>query len=194
MTYNPAIPQASDTISASQPPILTNFYELNNVFGADHVKFDNATQASRGRHLKVTFNDVLGADPGLIAPACSLYTKATGGGNQLFFQNALTIAQLTGLPVTAWANGGSAGGAANYTIDTPWGIRIYCGETASKNSGIFTVTFPAALTAIYYYAATASNTSTPMPSVNCATNGLVGLNIRYSSNATDAVWIAVGKP
>lgn len=126
MTYNAAIPQASDTISASQPPILTNFFELNTVFGIDHVKFDDATLANRGHHLKVTFNDVLGADPGLLAPACSLYTKATGAGNQLFFQNAVNIVQLTG---SVLADSGNDGFGGSYQMfQTPWGIRCWVGQ------------------------------------------------------------------
>lgn len=189
MTYNANIPQASDTISASQPPILTNFFELNTVFGIDHVKFDDATLVNRGRHLKVTFNDVLVADPGLLAPACSLYTKATGAGNQLFFQNALaSIVQLTGLPATVWANGGTAGGLTNYTIDTPWGVRIYSGTTGSYSASARTVIFPVPYTTIYA-AVSSANDGNPV-AVSCwksVTHLAIGTAQNVSVN-----WVAIG--
>ena len=194
MTFNAQIPQAGDSISASQPPILTNFTQLDALFGLDHVRYTDATQAARGRHTKITFND-LSANPGLAKPISSLYTKGpVGGPMNLFFQNDTLISnivQLTGLTVTSVGNGGTAGGT-QYVIETPWGLRIFCGETLSKSNGPFSVTFPAGspITVLYYYSATPANNV--IRSVNCSGN-VAGLSVIYGGNATAATWIAIGK-
>jgi hypothetical protein len=194
MTFNPAIPQRTDTISGSQPPILINFEQLNTLFDRDHISYVFATEPSRGYHKKITFNGISG-DPGLTAPTTSLYTKASGATTELFFQNnPASIVQLTGLPATLWANGGSAGGPNNYTIDTPWGVRIYCGETASRAGGPHTVTFPVALAGgVYFYIAAPANTNISRIAHCAAQAGGTGLNVIYGGNATDATWIAIGR-
>jgi hypothetical protein len=65
MTYNPNIPQAGDVISQSQPQILTNFQQLNQVYGdpnpagdpnSDHFPFDDASANAR-KHRKVRLPD-----------------------------------------------------------------------------------------------------------------------------------------
>ena len=196
MSYNAGIPQPTDTLSNSQPSILTNFSQLDALFGVDHVKYSDPTIANRGRHLKVTFNGVA-ADPGLASPIASLYTKTVSGKSQLFFQNdtlAANIVQLTELPITQWTNGGSAGGTlSNYTIDTPWGMRIYVGKTNSKSGGPFAVTFPTALATAQYFWMVAPSNSDVRSANGVMQGGGTGLNIIYGGNATEATWIAMGK-
>lgn len=139
MTYNPAIPQATDTISASQPPILTNFSQLDVLFGKDHVPYTFATQTARGRHLQVTFNALLIADPGLTKPIASLYTKGpVGGPAQLYFQNdtpAASVFQLTGLPFAA-SNilAVSSGGF----VTPGGGVKVCWGRTNAGDGGLVT--------------------------------------------------------
>lgn len=55
MTYNPNIPQPTDTLSASQPQLLTNFSQLGSIFAIDHVPYTNGTVGDRGKHNKLTF-------------------------------------------------------------------------------------------------------------------------------------------
>jgi hypothetical protein len=195
MTYNAAIPQASDAISQSQPSLLTNFNQLDTLFNIDHIKFDDATVAKRGRHIKITFDAPLGAAPGLASPIASLYTAAVGGITELFFQNdvgAGDIYQMTNLAVTAPGNGGTAAGSL-YVMDTPWGIRFYMGETNAFTSTTKTVTFPVALTtAVYYYSAGATNTGGGRTVTAGLQGGNVGLTIGYGTGGTTATWIAIG--
>ena len=49
MTYNPNIPQATDRPSVSQGQILTNFLQIEDVFGQNHVEFDDVVVNNRGR-------------------------------------------------------------------------------------------------------------------------------------------------
>ena len=57
MSFNPAIPDASDLLSQSQLDLKTNFTQLNTIFAYDHVAFNDATVIDRGFHKKVQFND-----------------------------------------------------------------------------------------------------------------------------------------
>ncbi len=54
ITYNPAIPQPTNLISASQPQVLTNFAQLNTQFGVDHSPFYTGSGNGTGLHKKVT--------------------------------------------------------------------------------------------------------------------------------------------
>ena len=62
MTYNPQIPKAKDIMANSQLDMLTNFTQLNDIYGVngDHVAFN--ASANRGKHNKVTFLSQ-GSDP-----------------------------------------------------------------------------------------------------------------------------------
>ena len=62
MSYNPSIPQPDDLISVSQGEIQTNFSELNTVFTQDHVEYDNATTADRGKHKQSTYTELVNPD------------------------------------------------------------------------------------------------------------------------------------
>lgn len=76
MTYNPGIPNANDLISDSQAQILTNFGQLNTIFGIDHVTL-NPSVATSGMHQFVTVSTT-SADPVLTFPQSRLYTKSFG--------------------------------------------------------------------------------------------------------------------
>ncbi len=144
MTYRVGIPQSADRPSDSQSQIADNFTQLNSIFGQEHVEF-NAT-LDNGEHKKVTLNAPLGSDPGLADPKASLYTKTVSGDSELFFEkfdNAATanlVSQMTNLPIVNFVNTGTAGGNGDF-IDTPFGIRIIWGLTASF-SGSRTVIEP----------------------------------------------------
>ena len=143
-TYNDNIPQPNDPISQSQPPILVNFNQLNSIFGVDHVRYDNATQSQRGRHLKVTFSAPLGADPNLASPLASLYTKTVSGASQLFFQNGPNpgdVVQLTTSSGGVIWKGGSGSGVVtgnitqNGSINFPNGLQMRWGRATGVTNG-----------------------------------------------------------
>jgi hypothetical protein len=184
MSYNPSIPQSGDRPSASQSQILTNFTQLNSIFGQEHVTF-NAT-ADNGEHTKITLNNVLGADPNLADPKSSLYTKTVAGDSQLFFENfdvggaANIVRQLTDLVITS----GAKHGGTQYTLLTPWGLRITMGLTTAF-SGTSTDTFITAFTSTIYTAVCTGIDPNPQQvalTVNNTTLNLVTANfvsVRY---------------
>ena len=99
MTYDPGIPNPTDTLSTSQGQIKTNFGQINTVFTKNHFAFDDAIVANRGKHNFVTI-PVRNADPGglsaseiaLFCENISLGNPATetelvmkrGGGNRIY--------------------------------------------------------------------------------------------------------------
>jgi len=181
MTYQPNIPLANDPLDVSQVDINANFTTLNTYFSTDHIALDAAT--AQGEHKKVTFNDVLGADPGLTNPKSSEYTKtiAHGGTNfsELFYESTSAagagsniIRQLTGIEVT---NAGT-----DYGITTPWGLKLNWGlATTAAGGNPVTVTFQVPFTS-GVQSATVSAISNVSGSSNVraawVSDGSVGLN------------------
>lgn len=51
MSFNPAIPAANDLLSQSQADLQTNFNQANVLFAINHVTFNDATVADRGKHI-----------------------------------------------------------------------------------------------------------------------------------------------
>jgi hypothetical protein len=173
MTFNPDIPQSTDDISQSQGEILTNFDQLNKIFGSnagalqvgDHIAFNDATTANRGKHAKARLIEQA-ADPATAANERALYTKDVGGATELFTRDEAsgTPRQMTNLPRISPGNTGTAGGTLTY-IDTPFYIRMIWGLT-NPFSGNRTVITPAGSGSILTYTAIANNASTTVPSVN----------------------------
>lgn len=130
MTFNAAIPGPNDIISQSQAQVQTNFSQIDTVFDINHVTFDNASVADRGKHRRVNFIRV-GA-PGSSANEAVIYQKLAGGSSNLFMQRdgIATEIQLTG-PTP------SAGLAGQSTL--PGGIILKWGRRLNVASG--TVTF-----------------------------------------------------
>lgn len=190
MTFQPTKPAAGDYLAESQVDLKNNFSTSNTYFGTDHIAFNEGSD--QGEHKKVTFNDVLGADPGLASPKCSLYTKTIAGDSELFFEKfdntagANLVQQMTNLNITNLGNGGTAGGTL-YEIASPLGCTIYCGKTAGF-SGNATVTFPAAFTTILTSIATANDTNVQKISTVSAVGGLT----LYTENLVSVNWIAIG--
>lgn len=85
MTYNPNIPQIIDVPSASQPQILTNFFQANTLFALNHYAFNDATVALRGKHKIVVLPEQV-AGPVTTATEGAIYTKSVGGEPNLFWR------------------------------------------------------------------------------------------------------------
>lgn len=101
MTYNPNIPQPIDDMSVSQGDLLTNFGDLNTVYGSsgDHVALDAAS--NRGKHKKVTFVSQ-GSDPDTDSPATlenelAMFALEEGSDTELYLRKESngTVNQIT---------------------------------------------------------------------------------------------------
>ncbi len=137
MTYNAGIPNANDLIANSQGEIKTNFFQLNDQFGKDHVPFNNAGSNGTGFHTKVTLE--LGSDPAANTTDVILYNKQvnyTGPTtrNELFLRQSSNdgsaVIQLTDLFQAI--NTGSSG-----STFLPGGLAIKWGQfTFSGTSSV----------------------------------------------------------
>lgn len=98
MSYNPNIPLSTDRPSQSQGQILTNFQQLDSIFAVNHVTFDDAVVANRGKHTYVTLIDETATPPTPTGTDIALYSAVASGLNQLFMiQGAVgTPIQITG--------------------------------------------------------------------------------------------------
>lgn len=154
MTFNPQIPQAGDRPSNSQAQLLTNFGQLNTLFNADHVAYNDATVANRGLHRKVTFITSV-ADPAHAFPKTQLYTKTSSNAvvndryNDLYYYEQNT----TGTTIISQLTGGGVSAAAwvNYDAITP-AIRrqINIASIVKNGVGDYTVNFSRPMTAADY--------------------------------------------
>ena len=156
MTFNAAIPQPNDILSQSQAQIQTNFSQADLIFDINHVTFDNASVASRGKHRKVDYIRV-GA-PGSIAAEAVVYQKLAAGSSNLFMQRdgVATEVQLTGPnPINA----------SNGETFLPGGILMKWGTATANGSASFTFIGDFALTDFpnncFQVIATARNSGTP---------------------------------
>ena len=128
MTFNPNIPQSTDIPSQSQAQFLTNFTQLNTVFGQDHVTFNDATSANRGKHDQSTYIDQ-GSDPATSSNEIALYSKALSGVSTLYMrkESSGTVVQLSGVDPSAASSG---------TTFLPGGLVLKWGTSASvSNNG-----------------------------------------------------------
>lgn len=112
MTFNPNIPQPTDTLSVSQGELLTNDTQLNTVFNVDHVAFDDATVANRGKHTSSTLRD-FGGDPTPAAGEGTIYSNTVGARIESFYRypSSGPITQLTWIKAWCTFNGDGAIGA-----------------------------------------------------------------------------------
>jgi hypothetical protein len=84
MSFNSAIPVATDPMLKSQLQTKTNFQAMNTVFGQNHMPFTADPEFS-GMHSVVTFREQSG-DPTTTSTQTALYTKQVGSLPQLFFR------------------------------------------------------------------------------------------------------------
>lgn len=189
MTYNPNIPQSTDNISVSQGNLLTNFQQINALYGtnsagagvpgADHVAFNDATSANRGLHKKVTFTNVTADPSNLIGyPNSILYTKTFGSSPnfnlELYFseyrQNAGSGQLINLVPtVKAIAQIKFNNISGNQPIQTTNTLSSNVSTVNWGGAQAFTVTFSKALDYstyyVFYYYLTSGNGLNPFVTV-----------------------------
>lgn len=145
--FDITIPASGHNPSTDQPIMLANNVSDASIWAQDHVGY-NADNG--GLHKQVTFTANQSA-PGFGSGVSDLFANLSSSISQLFFQNSTTTFQLTGLPLVT--------SGTDYGIVTPWGLTINFGNHSSSSGGSTTVTYAIALGALYYWSASANNTS-----------------------------------
>lgn len=140
MSYNPAIPQPNDLISASQAQIQTNFSQADTIFDIDHFTFDNATTANRGKHRKSTYVEV--TDPTTAANELALYSKDLAGATTLYLRQESNgnVVQMTAGNQNAKSGANTAKSSNNGETFLPGGFLMKFG-TSNENNTTRTIIF-----------------------------------------------------
>ncbi len=189
MSYNPSIPQADDLISESQLAIQTNFSQLNTIFEKDHVEYDNATTADRGKHKQSTYPDS-SSDPATAGNELALYSKDVGGNSRFFMrqESSGTVIQLSGIDPVLMTNG--------YTF-LPGGVIFQWGEIAPVSGKSSTpVSFPIAFPNTVFQVVITGDHSSSVGSFDAwilsGTIALGGFTIRNNVHNFAFHWLAIG--
>lgn len=144
MSYQAAIPAATDQLSVSQGDLQNNFGALNTYLGVNHVGFNGSDQ---GKHVFITFPVQTvnpSVTPGFNTAEIGLYNfnYSVTGKNELFV-NKISGAGSVQKPITASLlsyNATPAQGTAGWTY-LPSGLLIMWGTTNSV-SGTYIQTIP----------------------------------------------------
>lgn len=94
MPYNQNIPQPTDEIPNSQPPLLGNYQAISTLLNVNHVNFNVADQ---GKHKFVTF-PVQAASPAPLANEIALFSRQSAFSAQpeiAFVRNAGLAQEIT---------------------------------------------------------------------------------------------------
>ncbi|HEX5553452.1 MAG TPA: hypothetical protein VFX43_09410 [Chitinophagaceae bacterium] len=206
ISYTPGVPNATDTIPATQVPIQNNFLSLNQQFSVDHLALTNGSPY--GEHIKVTLN-LRNSDPSASADGPILYSKNVTK-NELFIEPTSgqgSVIQLTNINKgTGTATGTPAGfvGATYYSeysfLPGPGGFVIMSGNVLiGAYVGSFTnvpVVFPIAFTTTSTLSVVVTGlrgTTTDSNPVNVSDLTTGGFTIRSNSTSYKGYsWIAMG--
>lgn len=134
MSYDSNVPTTGHSASQDYAQMQANYAQIQTSFSVNHRPLASGA-GSEGYHTVVQFPAVV-ADPNLVSPATSLYIKTVSAESELFFQNGALAAdavQLTGSIISASGNTGA--GSTFSIFQTPWGIRIFAGQTQSLAAG-----------------------------------------------------------
>lgn len=179
MTFDPAIPQATDLLSNSQQDLLDNFSQLNTQFGIDHTAFNTGSGNGDGFHKKVTFPSA----PVIAAPAGTksiVYPKAVSAIQELHFQNSTKEIQITDSGLTASSGQGFL----------PGGLQIRCGSgTASAGAGTLNTITPQFPTATLSVTA---NTKFGNNTIGIGTTNPTDFIATSNSGTVSIFWTAIG--
>jgi len=182
MTYNANIPQPTDLISVSQGQILANFQQLNTQFGIDHVAFNTGSGNGDGHHKQATFDaSVTPSTP--TGTQSVLYPQTVSGAVQLFFQNATTTTQITGV---------SSNAAGGYVF-LPGGFIIQWNNvTATDNTTIaFPISFPTACRNVQITPLAFTNPGTLVSVSPTPTNSLFTPRVKKATDGSTASAIQI---
>ena len=198
-TFSPNVPQASQKISTTQVPIMSNFQAISELINVNHVGFNNPTDF--GKHTVTTFPFQV-SDPTTLSGEMAVYSKSTPSGPnaaEIFYRYPSngTVVQLTG----GGATGGAGAASPGYSFMSPtvfmmWGLKT--GVANGANTIVFPSGggFPTFGTTPYqiYFTPTGNytNTSTVYPYVNSFTTTQFNLQVNATNFATSVYWLAIG--
>lgn len=165
--------------------MLTNFQQLNTIFDIDHVPFNDATAANRGKHDQSTYIE-LAVDATTAINEVAVYSKDDGAGNTRLYlrqESAGTVIQMSDRdPVVA---------ASGETF-LPGGLLIKWGQIAAATNAVAQA-FPTAFPNNCFSVTVTENIATALS--NIGVNGFTAANFTFRTSAAGAVpitYLAIG--
>lgn len=151
MSYDTGTPQATDRVSDTQQPILTNFQQLNSVYGVDHYAYDDGS-SNATRHRKVTLPSAAGI-PSSAAGVGAMYAKTTSSVTWPFWRRDGSATDFPMMPIKAM-------GTVTSTSSPSMLQQLNINTVSTSAAGTFSFTFATALlTDAYAIVATPFNAS-----------------------------------
>lgn len=199
MTYNPAIPQSTDIISASQSQIQTNFSQADTAFAIDHTAF--STLANQGKHKKSTYIEWANPpqptnDPVTAANEVAVYSKEdpqTTTSLYLRQENNGNIVRMTAGNQNANSGANTAKSVNNGQTFFPGAFLMKFGtsvENATSRTVIFTTDANlSAFNSIYSVFLYPLGTSQTVALTNLSNTQF---SISSANSAVTIYWIAIG--
>lgn len=161
MSYDTGTPQATDRVSDTQQPILTNFQQLNAIYGEDHYDYTVQT-SNEGFHRAVHLPSAAGI-PSTAANVGALYSKTTSSVTWPYWRRDGGSVDYPAIPIKA------------YCTFVPQSVNGAC--TLINNFGITSVTRTAtAKYTLLMPALPSANYLTMFTSVNTGNLGVGGNN------------------
>lgn len=194
MTYTADVPQAAQTIAATQPLINDNFGAINTVFGANHVTFN---EANAGMHNFMQMPEQ-SSDPTTVANVCALYSKEFDVADDGTLVTTLFFKNESSGDVTTFG-GPSLLASAGYSY-LPGGLLVQWNRVNAVSSGA--VSFPIEFGEAAYYvnfipsgSATNNRLFFRIEGVPTAASFVPLIVDRNDTPTTNPInWIAIGKP
>ena len=197
MSYNPAIPQATDLISVSQGDLLNNFTVSNNVFGVDQYEFDFsggdpapydiAVAGDKGKARQTTLVRVSADIANAGANEIGLYNKNDGSGVQQLYMrrnSGGSVIQMTGSTIPGVPGMTFLPGSTTMM----WGTFTYSGSSSLQG---YVSSF---VTATYVVMLTPLNSAAAASSTWISGNSTSGFTVTNSGTVSNASWqyLAIG--
>jgi hypothetical protein len=141
--YIPNIPQANQQINNTQPAVLGNFQDIQDLLAINHIPFN--TPNTFGRHAFVNYVEQ-SSDPSTLSTEMALYSKSVGSSAnkaELFYRypNNGNVVQLTGVTSTpSGGTGATSGGNFIATTSVPLGSAVF-GWWQYLSNGILIMSF-----------------------------------------------------
>lgn len=182
MVYKPNIPQPTNIPAQSQSDFLENFSELNTIFDVDHVTWNAASAANRGKHTSSTYIDT--TDPVTATNEVAVYAKDDGGNSRLYMRQeaAGTVVQMSNRDPTIGANGETF---------LPGGILLKWGAVlvnSSPTAVVFANAFPNSIFSIVV----TINNNNPNFSATVNAGSVSGFDIYSTKTTVTHFYFAIG--
>lgn len=192
--YTNNVPQATQTIAATQPTIQSNFTYLPLFGNVDHDFASDSATTTNGFHTKVTFK-ANGSAPGFGSGVSVAYADTVAGVSSLCFENGTGSFAITGKNPSSASNGYTC---LPGSLLLQWGFHALSGGTSDNGTVSFPVAFSSAAYNVQLTLRCVSGGTSSSNNTLCVRNTSItttGFDFVYNGSGADFslfFWTAIG--